>query len=97
MNINIAIEKFYKIIEIATNVKIVTTDLRIVAIKELQLDLLSVEYTQDNYNNLDDSLALLKNRKFIFDYEKVGNGFKIIPQNKIYYNENDLIVKFDKK
>ena len=97
MNINIAIEKFYKIIEIATNVKIVTTDLRIVAIKELQLDLLSIEYTQDNYNNLDDSLSLLKNRGFIFDYKKIENGFKIIPQNKIYYNENDLIVKFDKK
>jgi len=97
MNINTAIEKFYKIIEIATNVKIVTTDLRIVAIKELQLDLSSIEYIQDNYNNLNDSLSLLKNRGFIFDYEKIENGFKIIPQNKIYYNENDLIVKFAEK
>lgn len=97
MNINTVIEKFYKIIEIASNINLVRTDLKIVAIKELQLDLLSVEYTQDNYNILDDSLSLLKNRGFIFDYEKIKNGFKIIPQNKIYYNENDLIVKFDEK
>lgn len=97
MNINTVIEKFYKIIEIASNINLIRTDLKIVAIKELQLDLSSIEYTQDNYNNLDDSLSLLKNRGFIFDYEKIENGFKIIPQNKVYYNENDLIVTFDEK
>lgn len=90
MNINQIIDRFYKIIELANNLKFVTIDLKVVAIRELQVYLNSIDYSTDVYNNLDDSLALLRNRGYIFDYKKIDKGFIIYPQDKIYANENDL-------
>lgn len=90
MNINQIIDRFYKIIELANNLKFVTIDLKVVAVRELQAYLNSIDYSTDVYNNLDDSLALLRNRGYIFDYKKIDKGFIIYPQDKIYANENDL-------
>lgn len=90
MNINQIIDRFYKIIELANNLKFVTIDLKVVAVRELQAYLNSIDYSTDVYNNLDDSLALLRNRGYIFDYKKIDKGFIIYPQDKIYVNENDL-------
>lgn len=95
MNINEIINQFYKILEIGQNLKLISTDMNLIAIKELKLNLLSTDYRKDNYDMLDDALALLRNRGFIYDYKKISYGFKIIPQNKIYICDNDLIVEFN--
>ena len=95
MNINEIINSFYKILEISQNLKLVSSDMNLVAIRELKLNLLSIDYTKDMYDILDDSLALLKNRGIIYNYERLSYGFKIIPENKIYINDNDLIVEFN--
>jgi len=95
MNINEIINSFYKILEISQNLKLVSIDMDLVAIRELKLNLLSINYTKDLYNNLDDSLALLKNRGIIYNYEKLPYGFKILPKNKIYISDNDLIIEFN--
>lgn len=96
MNINEIINQFYKILEIGQNLKLVSSDINLIAIKELKVMLLGIDYTKDDYNMLDDSLALLRNRGFIYNYEKLFYGFKILPQNKIYISDNDLIVEFNK-
>ena len=96
MNINEVINQFYKILEIGQNLKLVSSDINLIAIKELKVMLLGIDYTKDDYNMLDDSLALLRNRGFIYNYEKLSYGFKLLPQNKIYISDNDLIVEFNK-
>ena len=96
MNINEVINQFYKILEIGQNLKLVSSDINLIAIKELRAMLLGIDYTKDDYNMLDDSLALLRNRGFIYNYEKLSYGFKILSQNKIYISDNDLIVEFNK-
>lgn len=95
MNINDSINLFYKLLEIAQNIKLITTDLYVVAVKELNVNLMKIDYSKDAFNNMNDSLALLKNRGIIYDYKKMEYGFIIYPQNKIYINENELIVKFN--
>ena len=95
MNINDSINLFYKLLEIAQNIKLITTDLYVVAVKELNVNLMKIDYSKDAFNNMDDSLALLKNREIIYDYKKMKYGFIIYPQNKIYINENELIVNFN--
>lgn len=96
MNINEIINQFYKILEIGQNLKLVSSDINLIAIKELKVMLLGIDYTKDDYNMLDDSLALLRNRGIIYNYEKLPYGFKLLPQNKIYISDNDLIVEFNK-
>ena len=95
MNINENINLFYKILEIGQNLKLISTDMNLVAIRELKLNLLSIDYSKDLYDILDDSLALLRNRGVIYNYEKLSYGFKILPQNKIYTYDNDLIAEFN--
>ena len=60
MNINDSINLFYKLLEIAQNIKLITTDLYVVAVKELNVNLMKIDYSKDAFNNMDDSLALLK-------------------------------------
>lgn len=97
MNLNQSLDKFCKIINIANNINLISTDLRIVAVKELNIDIMKEDYSKDNYESIEDALALLKNRGIIFNFEKIDNGFKIFPQNKIYACENDLIIKFNEE
>ena len=95
--INKIINKFISILNFAKQVHIVTIDMYIVAVRELQAMIYQLNPNNfiNDYNALDQALEILKNRGQIFDFERIDKGFKIIPQNKIYINENDLIVKFD--
>lgn len=97
MNLNNIFNRFCQLIDVSEKLKLTVIDLKIVAIKELQIAINKMDYSDDLTNNIEDSLALLKNHGIIFDYEKLEDGFKIIPENKIYLNGNDLIVKFNKK
>ena len=96
MNLNNIFNRFCQLIDISEKLKLTVIDLKIVAIKELQLAINKMDYSDNLMNNFEDSLALLKNRDIIFDYERLEDGFKIIPENRIYANENELIIKFDK-
>ena len=95
MDLNKSLDRFCKIINIADNIKLISVDLRIIAVKELNIDIMKEDYSKDNYESLEDALTLLKNRGLIFNFERFDNGFKIFPQNKIYACEDDLIVKFN--
>lgn len=97
MNIKQIIDSFYKILNIGENLKLITVDLKVIAVKELNIQTLKLDYTNDLQNAFEDSLALLKNRGIIFNYERLENGFKIFPEDKIYSVENDLIIKFNEK
>lgn len=97
MNLNNIFNRFCQLIDVSDKLKLTVIDLKIIAIKELQIAINKMDYSDDLMNSFEDSLSLLKNRSIIFDYEKLENGFKIIPENKIYANENELIIKFDKK
>ena len=97
MNLNNIFNRFCQLIDVSEKLQITLIDLKIVAIKELQIAINKMDYSDDLMNNFEDSLSLLKNRGIIFDYERLEDGFKIIPENKIYANENELIIKFDKK
>lgn len=97
MNLNNIFNRFCQLIDVSEKLKLTVIDLKIIAIKELQIAINKMDYSNDLMNNFEDSLSLLKNRGIIFDYERLENGFKIIPENKIYANENELIIKFDKK
>lgn len=97
MNIKQIIDSFYKILNIGENLKLITVDLKVIAVKELNIQTLKLDYTDDLQNAFEDSLALLKDRGIIFNYERLENGFKIFPEDKIYPVENDLIVKFNEK
>lgn len=96
MNLNNIFNRFCQLIDVSEKLQITVIDLKIVAIKELQIAINKMDYSDDLMNNIEYSLALLKNRGIIFDYERLEDGFKIIPENKIYANENELIIKFDK-
>lgn len=95
--INKIINRFYEMINIAKKVHYVTIDMYIVAIKELQCMLYQVDKNDfvKSYNELEQALYTMKNHGLIFNFERIDKGFKIIPQNKIYINEDDSIVKFD--
>ena len=97
MNLNNIFNRFCQLIDISEKLKLTVIDLKIAAIKELQIAINKIDYSDDLMNNFEDSLVLLKNRGIIFDYERLEDGFKIIPENRIYANENELIIKFDKK
>lgn len=97
MDINYIIDFFYKIINLCDKLKLVTIDLKVIAIKELNIKIQKIDFSEDVYNAFDDAFLLLKNHGIIFNYEKVEGGFKIYPEDKIYLNENDLIVKFNEK
>lgn len=97
MNLNNIFNRFCQLIDVSEKLQITLIDLKIVAIKELQIAINKMDCSDDLMNNFEDSLSLLKNRDIIFDYERLEDGFKIIPENKIYANENDLIVKFNEK
>lgn len=97
MNLNNIFNRFCQLIDVSEKLQITVIDLKIVAIKELQIAINKMDCLDDLMNNFEDSLSLLKNRGIIFDYERLEDGFKIIPENKIYANENELIIKFDKK
>jgi hypothetical protein len=97
MNLNNIFNRFCQLIDVSEKLKLTVIDLKIVAIKELQIAINKMDYSDDLMNNIEYSLALLKNRGIIFDYERLEDGFKIILENKIYANENELIIKFDKK
>lgn len=97
MNLNNIFNRFCQLIDVSEKLKLTVIDLKIVAIKELQIAINKMDCSDDLMNSLEDSLSLLKNHDIIFDYERLENGFKIIPENKIYANENELIIKFDKK
>lgn len=97
MNLNNIFNRFCQLINVSEKLKLTVIDLKVVAVKELQIAINKMDYSDDLMNSLEDSLALLKNRSIIFDYKRLENGFKIIPENKIYANENDLIVKFNEK
>lgn len=96
MNLNNIFNRFCQLIDVSEKLKLTVIDLKIVAIKELQIAINKMDYSDDLMNSFEDSLALLKNRGIIFDYERLEDGFKIIPENRIYANENELIIKFDK-
>lgn len=96
MNLNNIFNRFCQLIDVSEKLKLTVIDLKIVAIKELQIAINKMDYSDNLMNNFEDSLALLKNRGIIFDYERLEDGFKIIPENRIYANENELIIKFDK-
>ena len=96
MNLNNIFNRFCQLIDVSEKLKLTVIDLKIVAIKELQIAINKMDYSDDLMNNIEYSLALLKNRGIIFDYEGLEDGFKIIPENKIYADENELIIKFDK-
>ena len=96
MNLNNIFNRFCQLIDVSEKLKLTVIDLKIVAIKELQIAINKMDYSDDLMNNFEDSLALLKNRGIIFEYERLEDGFKIIPENRIYANENELIIKFDK-
>lgn len=97
MNLNNIFNRFCQLIDVSEKLKLTVIDLKIIAIKELQIAINKMDYSDDLMNNFEDSLSLLKNRGIIFDYERLEDGFKIIPENRIYANENELIIKFDKK
>lgn len=97
MNLNNIFNRFCQLIDVSEKLKLTVIDLKIIAIKELQIAINKMDYSNDLMNNFEDSLSLLKNHDIIFDYERLEDGFKIIPENKIYANENELIIKFDKK
>lgn len=97
MNLNNIFNRFCQLIDVSEKLKLTVIDLKIIAIKELQIAINKMDYSNDLMNNFEDSLSLLKNRGIIFDYERLEDGFKIILENKIYANENELIIKFDKK
>lgn len=97
MNLNNIFNRFCQLIDVSEKLKLTVIDLKIIAIKELQIAINKIDYSDDLMNNIEDSLLLLKNRGIIFDYERLEDGFKIIPENRIYANENELIIKFDKK
>lgn len=96
MNLNNIFNRFCQLIDVSEKLKLTVIDLKIIAIKELQIAINKMDYSDDLMNSLEDSLALLKNRGIIFDYESLEDSFKIIPENRIYANENELIIKFDK-
>lgn len=96
MNLNNIFNRFCQLIDVSEKLKLTVIDLKIIAIKELQIAINKMDYSDDLMNNFEDSLALLKNRGIIFDYESLEDSFKIIPENRIYANENELIIKFDK-
>lgn len=96
MNLNNIFNRFCQLIDVSEKLNLTVIDLKIIAIKELQIAINKMDYSDDLMNSLEDSLSLLKNRSIIFDYERLENGFKIIPENRIYANENELIIKFDK-
>lgn len=96
MNLNNIFNRFCQLIDVSEKLKLTVIDLKIIAIKELQIAINKMDYSDDLMNNFEDSLSLLKNHDIIFDYERLEDGFKIIPENKIYANENELIIKFDK-
>lgn len=95
--INKIINKFLSILNFAKQVHIVTSDMNVIAVRELQAMVYQLNPNDfvNNYNALDQALEMLKNRGQIFDFERIDKGFKIIPQDKIYISEDDLIVKFD--
>lgn len=97
MNLYNIFNRFCQLIDVSEKLQISVIDLKIVAIKELQIGINKMDYSNDLMDNFEDSLGLLKNRGIIFNYEKVEGGFKIYPEDKIYLNENDLIVKFNEK
>lgn len=97
MNLYNIFNRFCQLIDVSEKLQITVIDLKIVAIKELQIGINKMDYSNDLMDNFEDSLGLLKNRGIIFNYEKVEGGFKIYPEDKIYLNENDLIVKFNEK
>lgn len=97
MNLYNIFNRFCQLIDVSEKLQITVIDLKIVAIKELQIGINKMDYSNDLMDNFEDSLGLLKNRGIIFNYEKVEGGFKIYPEDKIYPNENDLIVKFNEK
>lgn len=97
MNLYNIFNRFCQLIDVSEKLQITVIDLKIVAIKELQIGMNKMDYSNDLMDNFEDSLGLLKNRGIIFNYEKVEGGFKIYPEDKIYLNENDLIVKFNEK
>lgn len=97
MNLYNIFNRFCHLIDVSEKLQITVIDLKIVAIKELQIGINKMDYSNDLMDNFEDSLGLLKNRGIIFNYEKVEGGFKIYPEDKIYLNENDLIVKFNEK
>ena len=97
MNLYNIFNRFCQLIDVSEKLQITVIDLKIVAIKELEIGINKMDYSNDLMDNFEDSLGLLKNRGIIFNYEKVEGGFKIYPEDKIYLNENDLIVKFNEK
>jgi hypothetical protein len=97
MNLNNIFNRFCQLIDVSEKLKLTVFDLKIIAIKELQIAINKMDYSDDLMNSFEDSLALLENRGIIFDYERLEDGFLIIPENKIYANKNDLIVKFNEK
>ena len=97
MNLYNIFNRFCQLIDVSEKLQITVIDLKIVAIKELQIGINKMDYSNDLMDNFEDSLGLLKNRGIIFNYEKVEGGFKIYPEDKIYLNENDLIIKFNEK
>ena len=97
MNLYNIFNRFCQLIDVSEKLQITVIDLKIVAIKELQIAINKIDYSDDLMDNFEDSLGLLINRGIIFNYEKVEGGFKIYPEDKIYLNENDLIVKFNEK
>lgn len=90
-----SINYFYNLLKQFESIKILSSDLKLIALKEFKIIISKINYSDDLQNELEDSLTLLKNHNEIFDYKRLENGFKIYPQNKIYFNENDLVVKFN--
>jgi len=90
-----SINYFYNLLKQFESIKILSSDLKLIALKEFKILISKINYSDDLQNELEDSLTLLKNHNEIFDYKRLENGFKIYPQNKIYFNENDLVVKFN--
>lgn len=96
MNINQIIDLFCKICYTGQELNLISVDLKVIAIKEMNIQTLKLDYTDDLQNTFENILTMWKNRGIIFNYERLENGFKIYPEDKIYINENDLIIKFNK-
>ena len=89
------INKFISIMDFGNRMKIASVDMNLVAIRELEL-MINQIFPYDSLsikNALQQALQRMKNRGIIFDYETLDDGFKIIPQDKIYCFENDLLIK----
>lgn len=93
--INKAIDKFLHILEIAHNMSFVTVDMNVVAIRELQVMLNSLDDSekQKAKKALYETLNMLKNRDYIYDFKQLEDGFEIKPRNKLYWNEELLKIK----